>query len=108
MAGVCVVCEKSEEEHLMVTCDSCHLHYHIHCLDPPLTKVPKKTAKWGWQCHQCTRNSDDDLVPVIPNFDEPSSRSGRRLKAPKSLSYDDHVSNLAGGHWPWEWTGECN
>lgn len=87
--GVCAVCVGREEEHLMATCDTCQLHYHIHCLDPPLAKVPKKSAKWGWQCHKCCYNSEDELTPSIPNFDEPSSRSGRRIKVPKALSYPD-------------------
>ncbi len=95
-AGVCAVCEKEEEEHLMTVCDTCQLHYHIHCLDPPLSKVPKKTAKWGWQCHQCSHQSGDELTPLIPNFDEPSSRSGRRIKVPQALSYDNQVSYSSG------------
>lgn len=44
----CVVCEKSHDAHLMVLCDTCDNHYHIGCVDPPLSKVPKKTARWGW------------------------------------------------------------
>lgn len=88
-SGECVVCGGKEDEHLMAVCDTCHHHYHIHCLDPPLTKVPKKSAKWGWQCHKCGYCSGDELTPIIPNFDEPSSRSGRRIKVPKTLSYPD-------------------
>lgn len=44
----CYVCAGTEEQHLMTLCDTCNQYYHIGCLDPPLTKVPKKTAKWGW------------------------------------------------------------
>lgn len=45
---VCAVCHKSEEQYLMALCDTCNQYYHIGCLDPPLSKVPKKSAKWGW------------------------------------------------------------
>lgn len=44
----CSVCEKREEQHLMALCDTCRSYYHISCLDPPLSKVPRKTANWGW------------------------------------------------------------
>ena len=44
----CSVCSGTEEQHLMTLCDTCNQRYHIGCLDPPLTKVPKKSAKWGW------------------------------------------------------------
>ena len=45
---VCDICKKSHDNHLMALCDTCNMHYHIGCLDPPLSKVPKKSAKWGW------------------------------------------------------------
>lgn len=44
----CSVCDSADQQHLMTVCDTCHRPYHISCLDPPLTKVPKKSAKWGW------------------------------------------------------------
>ncbi len=45
---VCSVCHGNNEQHLMIVCDTCNQRFHIGCLDPPLTKVPKKSAKWGW------------------------------------------------------------
>ena len=47
-APACDICKKSHDSHLMASCDTCNKHYHIGCLDPPLSKVPKKSAKWGW------------------------------------------------------------
>ena len=47
-APICDICKKSHDSHLMALCDTCNMNYHIGCLDPPLTKVPKKSAKWGW------------------------------------------------------------
>ena len=87
----CVVCEDDKEEHLMTVCDTCDHHYHIYCVSPPLAKVPKKTAKWGWQCHQCSFTSEDELTPLPPTFDERSSRSGRRIKVPKPLVYPEKM-----------------
>lgn len=55
----CDVCKKSHDSHLMALCDTCDKHYHIGCLDPPLTKVPKKSAKWGWLVTVVTKRERD-------------------------------------------------
>ena len=44
----CCVCDGCHDNHLLVKCDTCGDYYHINCLDPPLSKVPKKTAQYGW------------------------------------------------------------
>lgn len=56
----CGVCKKSQDQHQLAKCDNCQLHYHLYCLDPPLTRMPKKTKSMGWQCSQCDKNSDED------------------------------------------------
>ena len=46
-------------------CDSCKLWYHLECLDPPLTRMPKKTSRMDWlvmlelklECDSCIRHS---------------------------------------------------
>nr|SZF06497.1 PHD finger protein 14 isoform X1 [Psoroptes ovis] len=54
----CSICQKSNESHLMILCDSCQLYYHLKCLDPPLKRMPKKTRFGGWQCSDCTENEE--------------------------------------------------
>ncbi|KAL3221420.1 hypothetical protein MRX96_029413 [Rhipicephalus microplus] len=56
----CGVCKKSQDQHQLAKCDKCQLHYHLYCLDPPLTRMPKKTKSMGWQCSGCNKNSDED------------------------------------------------
>ena len=34
----CQICQSSSDQHLLVHCDICHLAYHLHCLNPPLSK----------------------------------------------------------------------
>lgn len=34
--------------------------------------------------------SGDELLPSIASFDEPASRSGRRIQPPKPLTYPDN------------------
>ncbi|CAJ0588556.1 unnamed protein product [Cylicocyclus nassatus] len=57
--SVCKECGKSNDQHLIIGCDSCHEFYHIGCLDPPLEKVPKK-VNCEWHCADCCENSDEE------------------------------------------------
>lgn len=53
----CGVCFQTTEQHLLAKCDDCKKHYHLGCLDPPLTRMPKKTKLFGWYDigNTCTR-----------------------------------------------------
>ena len=41
------------------------------------------------QCQRCCVSSGDELMPTIADFDEPASRSGRKIQRPKPLVYLD-------------------
>lgn len=56
----CAACGRSSERHLMAACDTCHQHYHLHCLNPPLQRPPKKSKLYGWQCSECDKTSDSE------------------------------------------------
>ncbi|XP_022825261.1 PHD finger protein 14 isoform X4 [Spodoptera litura] len=56
----CAACGRSSEQHLMAACDTCHQHYHLHCLKPPLQRPPKKSKLYGWQCSECDKTSDSE------------------------------------------------
>lgn len=56
----CATCKKTKDQHLMALCDSCHLYYHLSCLDPPLRRMPKKTRFGGWQCSNCTEKDEEE------------------------------------------------
>ncbi|PIK60229.1 putative PHD finger protein 14 [Apostichopus japonicus] len=43
----CGICKNTHDQHLLLQCDTCKKHYHLRCLDPPLTRMPKKTAFAG-------------------------------------------------------------
>lgn len=46
---VCVLCGKKGK--ILCYCDGCPKAYHIECMDPPLTRMPKN--RWFcWQCGQ--------------------------------------------------------
>ncbi|VEL11274.1 unnamed protein product [Protopolystoma xenopodis] len=44
----CIVCHKWEDQHLITLCDTCNSAFHLACLDPPLTRMPRKTKLYGW------------------------------------------------------------
>lgn len=76
--------------HLLIDCDSCKKYYHIHCLDPPLTVVPKKTKLYGWECSKCVllknkSSSDDEIL-------EQKSSRGKREKKTKPLASEVDLS----------------
>ncbi|OCH95270.1 hypothetical protein OBBRIDRAFT_800668 [Obba rivulosa] len=42
----------------IITCDYCHLHWHLDCLDPPLASMPPWGKKW-----MCPNHADQVLRP---------------------------------------------
>lgn len=44
----CGICKKNQDQHLLLLCDTCKLYYHLGCLEPPLTRMPKKTKNSYW------------------------------------------------------------
>ncbi|CAC14404.2 PHD-type domain-containing protein [Caenorhabditis elegans] len=84
MNYTCVVCRKSTEQHKQTQCDECHKSYHIGCLSPPLTRLPKRN-NFGWICHECNESSDSEQE-IIPEASESTTRSVRSRRPPARLS----------------------
>ncbi|XP_018410626.1 PREDICTED: PHD finger protein 14 [Nanorana parkeri] len=87
----CGICKKNHDQHLLLLCDTCKLHYHLGCLDPPLTRMPKKTKNSYWQCSECDQAGSSDVeadfaMETLPNG---TKRSRRMIKEPvKFVSQD--------------------
>ncbi|XP_075683874.1 PHD finger protein 14 isoform X2 [Rhinoderma darwinii] len=87
----CGICKRNHDQHLLLLCDTCKLHYHLGCLDPPLTRMPKKTKNSYWQCSECDQAGSSDLeadfaMETLPNG---TKRSRRQIKEPvKFVSQD--------------------
>ncbi|XP_061387311.1 PHD finger protein 14 [Musca vetustissima] len=62
----CGICKKSTDQHLLAKCDTCKLYYHLGCLNPPLTRHPKKSKLYGWQCSECDKSDQSDGLPELP------------------------------------------
>lgn len=61
----CGICSLTNDQHLLAKCDTCHLYYHLGCLNPPLTRMPKKTKLMGWQCSECDKESSGSEVECV-------------------------------------------
>jgi hypothetical protein len=68
---------------LLIDCDTCKKYYHVNCLDPPLSVVPKKTKLYGWECSKCVHlkdKSSSDFEEEETDYLSKSSRSRRDRK----------------------------
>jgi PHD-finger len=91
----CGICKKCNDQHLLAKCDTCHLYYHLGCLNPPLTRHPKKSKLYAWQCSECDKS--DDSAPenvIIPKGPRRSrirySKDGLFMtEAPSSSSFQE-------------------
>merc|ERR1719219_1326795 len=78
---ICGICGKSHDQHLLAHCDTCQHHYHLGCLAPPLTRMPKKSKQYGWSCSECyPDSSDDEKQTVIENFEDANDGGGQRRR----------------------------
>ena len=87
--GICKVCGKDENDHVLLLCDRCNSEYHTYCLYPPLPRVPKKS----WYCPTCisefTRQAQEE------DFD--FSQTPKRMKIQREFTRSGlkEVANLA-------------
>lgn len=86
----CGICHKTKQQHLMAKCDSCKKHFHLGCLNPPLTRMPKKTKLFGWQCSFCALSSSDGSVKSAPDPDQPR-KLRETIKEPDKFFHLSHV-----------------
>ncbi|XP_015606365.1 PHD finger protein 14 isoform X2 [Cephus cinctus] len=79
----CGICRGATNQHLLAKCDTCHLHYHLSCLSPPLSRMPKKTKLMGWQCSECDKESSGSEVEHV---DTSAPRKLRHCKDEANLT----------------------
>ncbi|XP_024920858.1 PHD finger protein 14 isoform X2 [Cynoglossus semilaevis] len=78
----CGICKRNQDQHLLVLCDTCKLYYHLGCLEPPLTRMPKKTKNSYWQCSECDQASSDEADIAMETLPDGTKRSRRQIKGP--------------------------
>ncbi|XP_030828175.1 PHD finger protein 14 isoform X2 [Strongylocentrotus purpuratus] len=92
---LCGLCEQSHDQHLLVLCDICKKYYHMGCLEPPLTRLPKKSAFSVWQCSECVSSSSDESdAEESKEVEEEPRRKRRIIKEPLKFTtqYPDFLS----------------
>lgn len=67
---LCHSCRKSSRSGLLLACDFCSAHFHLDCLDPPLSTPPISTV---WMCPLHVENLIDTKLL-------PSSRLSERVR----------------------------
>ncbi|KAG7263912.1 hypothetical protein CRUP_013255, partial [Coryphaenoides rupestris] len=78
----CGICKKNQDQHLLLLCDTCKLYYHLGCLEPPLTRMPKKSKNSYWQCSECDQASSDEADIAMETMPDGTKRSRRQIKGP--------------------------
>ncbi|XP_042755889.1 lysine-specific demethylase JMJ17 isoform X2 [Lactuca sativa] len=58
---ICEQCRSGLHAEVMLLCDRCNKGWHIHCLSPPLARVPPG----NWYCSECF-NSEKDSFGFVP------------------------------------------
>lgn len=100
----CCICNGLDDEERMLLCDTCDAGYHIDCLDPPLTGVPRVP----WHCASCTEHrapalpaditEDDSVLQFLAEGEPPqgaSSVEAKRIRRRASNYYIDQVEHAA-------------
>ena len=67
----CATCKSTEDQHTMACCGTCSKYYHMNCVDPPLTRLPKKGDNYMWQCSSCDpsdKEVSDSEGPICAVF----------------------------------------
>jgi len=91
----CTICENSDDDHKMLLCDGCDEGFHLHCLEPPLDKVPKLPH---WFCDGC-KLTDEEVIKckVLIGFKELVVEVRRLFRKECEQMGQIHAANVAGG-----------
>lgn len=89
----CVICDLGGN---LLCCDTCPRTYHLHCLDPPLKRIPNGK----WQCTECCRRNESS--GPVNHIDSTLKRMRPKIiigKAKSTLeqSLSDRASQVFGG-----------
>ncbi len=57
----CKICRKKGDDSKLLLCDECNQPFHLFCLRPALTTVPKGE----WKCPACAVSNTDDQVGLV-------------------------------------------
>ncbi|KAK9748888.1 hypothetical protein RND81_02G088100 [Saponaria officinalis] len=92
---LCRVCLTDKDDDNIVMCDGCDHGYHIYCMNPPRTSIPRGK----WFCPKC--DAGIKTIRKVKKFYEAvesykRNESGRGLSASFKKARSDNVDNLGG------------
>jgi histone demethylase JARID1 len=62
----CTICGRGDRPDKLVVCDNnCNRGTHIHCMDPPLARVPKGE----WLCEKCVKSTEEEREELEYGYD---------------------------------------
>lgn len=86
---MCEICLRGDNGTAMLLCDDCNRGYHMFCLDPPLTTVPKSQ----WYCPPCLVGTGNDY-----GFDDGETHSlssfWNRAESFRSAWWSQHSDHI--------------
>ena len=81
----CAACASVDDQHLLTQCSICKNFYHLGCVDPPLTRMPKTSGKWQWRCTECD-SSDESEAELVNDSSNLAGRKKRVSKEPEKFN----------------------
>lgn len=78
LENLCALCKSGGK---LISCDTCPNHYHLECLEPPLSRAPRGR----WSCSKCK--------PRRRNVTKGNGRDLKNLVLPLSIIIEN-FSNL--------------
>ncbi|KAJ1946581.1 putative PHD type zinc finger protein with BAH domain-containing protein [Kickxella alabastrina] len=78
----CTVCAKWCSISESLKCSLCDKHYHMQCLDPPISRKPAKG--YSWQCAACLRRIQEQRANASSNADESADVTGDRKRTTRT------------------------
>ncbi|KAH7722388.1 PHD-finger family protein [Aphelenchoides avenae] len=94
----CFTCKKTTDEHRMIFCTTCKHDYHLGCLDPPLTKMPKLRTAEQFECAECASRSESEHEEAVkqesPEEDLDLSVAERRKSRKRAAAMKEHPKLL--------------
>ncbi|KAJ1817114.1 putative PHD type zinc finger protein with BAH domain-containing protein, partial [Coemansia sp. RSA 2598] len=84
----CTICAKWCSINESLKCSICEKHYHMQCLDPPLSRKPAKG--YSWQCAACLRRMQEQRSKANGSVTEAAILdSGDRKRSTRAAQAED-------------------